>query len=105
MEFFKVDFKVEDKAGVFTPAEIEMIDASVNGFKLPKDHLLLKRPIMKKLGVRTWPHAIAMMFKVGVVKSFCFYLALTIFTSSFSDDINFRNRTARRSGSSQSKAA
>lgn len=75
MEILRSDFLVTNKQEVFTSEEIEMIDASVNEFKLPANHTRLKVSIMKKTGVKSWPRAIAMLFKFGVIKTLCAMLA------------------------------
>lgn len=77
MELLRSDFLVTNKQEIFTNEEIVMIDASVNEFKLPANSTRLKVSIMKKTGVKSWPRAIAMLFKFGVIKTLCAMLAIT----------------------------
>ena len=90
MELLRADFKIVDNERVFTSDEIEMIDASVNGFKLPENSNRLMLPIMKKVGVKSWPRAIAMLCKLNVVQALCAMLAVTMMLGSVSSVESYR---------------
>lgn len=78
MELITPDFAVEDKNKIFNSEELKFIDATVNGYELPKNHVQLIVSIRNKIGFGSWPRMVAMLIKTGVIKCLSIALALTI---------------------------
>lgn len=77
MEILRPNFSVGDDSGNFSDDELRFIDDVVNEMS-PKNEARLKSSIMRKVGAKSWPSAIALLFKFGVVKALCVAMALTL---------------------------
>ncbi len=90
MDILTGDFIVNSRKDL-TPSEMEFLRCTVNGWELPNSGTKEKIGIIKKMGAKSWPHAIALCFKNGTV-SLCFALALVLGSSEITSKYDFNQQ-------------